>query len=680
MKLTNDFLEIVFDDNNGSIIAFSNPKTKDQWLGNPEYARLFHLFIPDESCWISQHIDSHENQAEITACGDTVTVLFKGLYAPYKRFLSIDVKVTVTLPRDSDEALFTIDVTNNSSLPILEVWFPWFGGFETDPEHDKDFAQIGYLTPKAIRAVKRYDGYNLLKSNVRSAYIGYLPFLDISGNGKGLSNNFYVKSKPRVPQLYLCGMNTGWDECVAGWSWVHKGAINPGGSYRSDPIGLAVHDGDMHKTLYRFRDFLAGWWKAPEVPAHFHEVVGLQVAQFRDFEGRYLRPMSDLVALCKLGLDIGLRDFSLWDMMFNIYLRAGDGWFMEDSEKNRVAEMKKAVDTVKEMGCFVNTLVNYRILSKKSARYRELSDKWRLESYYGANVVESVPYRSATAFLHTPEYEEGCHPLCQLDKDYQNWAAALFKEVIEKTSINSMFVDQTFGLYHCYSKNHGHEPGADEHEGAIQWVNKARSMLTKEQCAYIFGETPDVFNSQAVELWWVWAWNSLCDVNVFRTVLPKSLQTYVIDVKEHSHEVNKAFSYGMLMSINVAALTGDLRDEPDFCQRIKRLSQLKGKLKDYVRYDNFIGHQKIELSGNLEVVANLYSDGVKSAVILGEIGRRPKAGRLTLSIRKSEQGAAEKAVLHSEYGTETPLTAEVLDDCFVYEFDLTAGEAAILVF
>jgi hypothetical protein len=67
------------------------------------------------------------------------------------------------------------------------------------------------------------------------------------------------------------------------------------------------------------------------------------------------------------------------------------------------------------------------------------------------------------------------------------------------------------------------------------------------------GEVPDIWNTQVCNLWWHWPWNWMRP-EVFRYVLPESIQSWTIDAFEHEHEVGRAFAMGFLLNVNVPNL------------------------------------------------------------------------------------------------------------------------------
>jgi len=681
MIIQNKHLSLTFDDNNGSLEAIHDVKRDVRYLDSPRHARLFRIFIPDEDRWIARYCDSHDSVVDRIALEDpaTLRISYSALTTPEGEQLAIAVVVTVHLAEDADEAIFTIDITNHTTHLLNEVRFPWIGGYDVDVDQDRDIARVGYMRKFALRHLKTRDGHNLGKKGKRRSYAPRIPMIDISGAGGGIGCNFYC-AEPQNMEAFIDSQSDGWDEQRSSWGFVLTPYLQPGENYASERFGLFAHDGDPTHTWMKFRQFHQSWWKKPEIPAHLYESLGLFNIIFRDFDGRHLRPLSELPAICRELREIGISDISVWDMMFETYLRAEDNSILEDEDPHRLEKMKEFVQIAREMGIHVNTMVNFRLVNQRSKQWATQFKPWATTGLYGNRIIESYPCRAHTAKLFHPEYGEGGHPLCQNNSDFQQWAIRLAEEVLDRTGMDALFIDQPFGSHHCFDEGHRHRPGIDENIGANQWIAQVRETVRKRDgFSYLIGEVPDIHNTQNIDLWWEWEWNQMSP-EVIRYVMPESLQSWVIDGLEHEYQMNRAFSLGFQLSLNVRGLEDTLSDVPAFKERIRRLAALKRKIHPHIPYDRFIGRQGITVNADssIDVEVNGYRTEHGLSVIAGDCTFRSQGGEATLILDPGMM-EGDRFILHSEYGEEREFVPVLQNGKLQLSLQLRPWECVVLV-
>lgn len=677
MILKNSHLEAVIDENNGSILSLTDKHRDLKYLDEPKYSRLFRVFIPDEDKWIAQYCDSNDCKVErIEKTDDTSAKLYyNNIVTPEDKVLDVAVEVDMWL--QEDELRLSISLTNNTDLLLHSVRFPWVGGWEVDVDSDTDIARLGTEAPCILSAMKKSPGYNILKKEMRRDAWLHIPTIDISGANCGIGLNLYCKKVQTLFGFLNCDTQ-GWEEEFISFGIEHTPFLAKGESFTSEPCGISLTDGDHTKTWDRMKAFLQTWWQNPNAPRRLKDTIGYANYQLRDFEGRSINKVSDLPALCEEAREMGIYDITFWDMMYNVYLRAGDGWFMDDGEAGRVDEIKKYVLEEQAKGMHTSTLVNYRLASGRPALYKERLKDLSIEGIYGLNPYESFPIRSETARWYISEYEEYSHPLCQSESEFQDFAVSLASEVMDRTGTNALYIDQPFGNNFCFNKKHNHRPGIADHIGAIEWIKQVRKdMLARKDFSYMIGEVPDIFNTQYIDLWWHWPWNAQ-GPEALRYILPDSLQSWVIDAYEHEHEVNKAFSLGMLLCITVRGLDGVCKERPEFMKRVKRLSDLKHKTVSRIPVEAYIGNKNIKTESELDIAANLYDVDGKRALIVGDCTKRSKGGEVTLYINDKTQEINKIRVI-SEYGNEYDADFTVNDSGYSLKLSLKPWEAVVVL-
>ncbi len=687
MKLSNGIIVLEIEERTGSLVQLRDLKRNVDHIVDPAYARLFRVVAPDDDHWLSRHADSHDSTpTAMQVDGDTLTIEYDDLSTPDGTSVGVAVTVTVQLSEGADEAVFSIEVQNRSTFRIDEIWFPWIGGWRGYDGADDYAMMLGNGTcadPFHIRA-SIFGASTFLKGH-RRRYVGLntgglgLPMADLSGGRNGLSYLHYPSAQ-QLGGIVVEDQNEWGGDSLPAWSWVHAVPVQSGESWRSDPIGIAPHDGDWHSTADRMRDWLETWWEPPPTPNRLRESIGLQNVAFQDFEGQHLRPYSDLPKLARHGLEHGIADFCVWDMtLLGLYTKAGHGPLLDDSPA-RLDELRRALAETRELGVNVSPLTNLRLINTTNVMWREWGEEWIIRNRHDQPSLETYPIRSEYASYFQWALDEGGRILCQSHPDFQQYALDMC-ERIRELGFMSLFLDQPFEGSLCFVEAHGHDTPACVNVGACEWTRQVLDTLRKHDPeAYTIGENPDIWNTQSLPLWWNWAWATK-HAEVFRYTLPDSLQTWVIDAYEHQHQVGKAFAMGFLLAINVRGLEKTLLDVPDFAARIKRLAGLRRKTAHCTVHGRFRDRQGLEVDVPDDVAVYRYDCDQCIGIILADCAVKPHDGR-TVHIRLNPDIPGHElpgsALLHREDGTTETIVAKRDRDAVSVSLRLRHWEAVVL--
>jgi hypothetical protein len=190
----------------------------------------------------------------------------------------------------------------------------------------------------------------------------------------------------------------------------------------------------------------------------------------------------------------------------------------------------------------------------------------------------------------------------------------------------SLFIDEPFEPELCFSDDHGHAVPVHGHSGACQWLPKAAGLMRgRDPEAYVIGESPDIWNSRFLHMGWHWDW-SVMRSEVFRYVLPESLQSWPIDGLEHGHQVGKAFSQGFVLALYVGEMGKTLIDAPDFAQRVRRLADLRRRTAAFTMSGRFLDRAGLTVDADTSIAAHVYDGGDRLAVVIGETSEGASGG------------------------------------------------------
>jgi hypothetical protein len=296
-----------------------------------------------------------------------------------------------------------------------------------------------------------------------------------------------------------------------------------------------------------------------------------------------------------------------------------------EDNPERIVELKQALQEVRDMGVYVSPLINMRLTTQTHPFWKDNGEKWAIRSLYGIPAQETLPLRGNTSALINRYLDRGGVRLCQSSAEFQEWALENTRKVLE-LGFNAIFIDQPFSEDYCFSDQHGHPVPVAGHTGVCSWIAKAAELVHhKYPDSYVIGEVPDIWNTQFFQLWWFWDWSWLRP-EVFRYVLPESLQSWVIDAYDHEHQVGQAFALGFLLNINVRSLEKTLLDVPQFARRIKQLAALRRKTYHCTLAGRFLGGSGLRVDTDAEITAAFYDAGGKAGIILGEGSQKQTGG------------------------------------------------------
>ncbi|MHB9131465.1 MAG: DUF6259 domain-containing protein [Armatimonadota bacterium] len=684
MRLTNGLVAFEFDPRTGSLVQIEDLRTGTAYLSDPGEGRLFRIVVPDDDEWLDRYGDSHQSGTpQMAQHGDTLTIHFPDVRMADGLSSGIDATVRVTLPAGADEALFTLELEHRGSHQICEVFFPWVAGWH-GYEGERGTMQIGCQQPfNPFTQLRSNEGWNLIESTRRTVpgwFSMHLPVADISNGRVGLANNYYPTEPNFRLDFLIYDLNERYGDTHPSWAWVHRPFLNSGEQWISAPVGLAPHQGDWHVAAEKMRSWVNTWWHAPALPDSLRTSIGIHNAYFREFSGYQRRPYSALPALAEYGKEHGLDHFCMWDMsLLGLYCRAGSQGLLEDTPE-RTAELRQALAEARDLGVWVSPLVNLRLVDRTHPFFKEHGEDWAIRSRYGEPVLESYPISRTTARWSNAYNEKTSTRLCQSHPDFQAWALQMVEKQLD-LGFTALFIDQPFSEDYCFAPDHGHRKGIPVHVGAVDWTAKAVELAhARVPDSYVIGEEANLWDARHIQLWWDWRWSQQ-NAELFRYILPRSLQMWTIDPLDHADQVNRAFALGFLLNINIHAVEGCLLDVPDFAARVKQLSDLRHATADITMLATFRDRQGLLAETPDHTTVALYDAGPALGIALGDCAPGATGGgaiQLTLTPEAMGERALTRAVLHRQGGgvEELPLTKS--GDNITLETQLVRWEAAVV--
>lgn len=675
MKLENGLLRLEFDERTGSLIQIEDSKSGQQFLSDHSGSRLLKVIIPSQE-WTSQFADSNESsRPRMESRNGNLIITYDSLLAAGQPS-GVSARIQVDLPAGSLEALFQVQLHNDGPYEVHEVLFPWAGGWTgiAGPGKDQIVAGCVSIDPHKFPL----SSYTLMRLHQRK-YLSYqlalkLPWLDISGGGKGISYICY-QEQPYVSGIAIENLKHHKEGICLSWAWVNYPFIKPGQTWTSPKVGIAVHQQDWHATADRYRIWMEGWWHAPETPDSLRTAIGFQNVQFRSWDGYEFHQFNELPALAAKGMKYGVEHLCVWDAIGQLYaqLENKEDSFIDKGE--RIEELRQALYETKQLGCNVSTIVNMRLVNTKSRPWQEFGESVAKRTLNGRVLLPIEGLHSSNFHADTlPWYRIGdVRVLCPKPERYREWVFSVIHRLLD-LGFTSIFWDQTTAWNLCCAADHGHVAPNDTHEALLSLVKEVVPILKAHNPeAYIIGECPEVFGSQLVDLWWDWPWNQEgVRPEVIRYAMPMALQSWVID--RNISEINRAFVLGFHLALNTNGLEGTIADHPGLGNHISALARLRKRCANQTVYAKFRDQLGLEVEGAIASV-NVAPNCI--GIILAEAKNRKSLVKLTFSPEVHGRQTRNTSVFYRLNGTAENADFVTRNGKIVLETELEPYEVAI---
>ena len=599
IRLQNQIVSFEFSQHDGSLSQITDLKRGYQWLSPSTPRRLVKLIqrTPEKSSNILLSNDAGPPEFKLT--GDTLTIRFPALRDGVLD-TGILLTVTVRLPEDSPEAFFAAEIENRGAYPIVEAWFPFIAGRSGPKDGGEDVFTTSHGFEHALYA--KFDhgtldthafGQHLQRIGVTSGQL--LPMMDLSTPRGGLSYIKYEK-KPRPTDFVYENLSGNSSHAELGWAWVTTLLLQPGKSYRSCEFGIGVHQSDWHTTADRLRKFMEPWWRPTDMPRSLREKIGLYHVQIKGFNGEPYHDFDELPAMARDCLKYGVTDISFWDYTASVYCRpdTGDFWEMPHERKQK---LKSALREVKGMGFQISACVNYRLINETSKAWQRIGSEAQY-SFFGIPLYGNASGSMNGAIYINRYYDQGARSLSQCTEKFRTFARELTQQTID-LGLNSLFIDQAFESSYALPKDQESLDPFAAMDRAYSWFGEETKFARQRDSeAYSIGEVPDLWNTQSVDAWWVWAWNSPAwpPLEVFKYVMPEACFVWCTD--EYQRPVlSKAFAMGSFLAIATRGMTGLLSDAPEYAAQIGRLAKLRKETAPFVSHGRFVDKRGLIVTG-----------------------------------------------------------------------------------
>jgi hypothetical protein len=678
LYLQNKKVRFGFERATGSVVRIESLANGQQYMREPSRGRLFRVMCPTAR-WMGRYADSHEAMApRVEQSESKLSFFYPGLKAGNGEGVDVSARVEVELPPDSQEAFFALEITNNSPDRLQEIRFPWIGaGLQVEGRTDRFLLGTGEWRGLYPDPAEEF-AFNLWNHHRRGCYPSFIPFLDMSNHGRGLSYISYHK-EPVVVKIVCENLEQEPGGGSLSFAWVYFPFILPGQTWRSPRVGIGVHQGDWHATADHYRAWADTWWKPPATPARLKTSIGFQNIQLHRADGLGLYRYRDIPRLAEAGRKYGVNDLCLWTLShFGLYIRPeaweGSELLDECDPAYSSEELRWALAEAKKLGVNVSALVNFRLIQRESAAYCTFGEENVMRTVFGAPALDEYSDCSAThAGPRTSYLARHSSTLCQKTPWFRERSRDLVRRLIA-LGYTSVFIDQASDNHQlCFAPGHGH--GSPDDVSGYEACSEAVALFRhNDPDAYVIGENLDVFFSGIIDVNWCWSWNnrSFMRPEVMRYTFPECVLCAVVD---HQPSVlNKFFALGFLMAFTSGGLEKTLDDYPEFGRRVAQLQALRVRCAEYIVDGRFRDSIGIEVENTL---AYVYESTEGLGVIMADTKNQEEKIRVALNPALLGHTTARQGILHRQDGSSDPAGKLLPDGRLCLEFTLPALEVAV---
>lgn len=666
MKVQNGRTRIVVDPRTGSVDRIEDAVSGLVHVDAPGQGRadgrLLRVLSPAAE-WFSRHADSHEQAPPgVAGEGGGVRIRYPDLACGGER-LGISADALLAPGEAPDEIRFSLRLENHGSAEVNAVFFPWIGGWRGVGGPGRDEMVVGASASLDPHGLPRPGGPSYARARQRIGFpfpvTMYLPWMDISGPGGGLS---LANQMPRALNGMLVVENlAGYGPGLhLAFGWEHPVVIRPGEAWEAPPFGIAVHAGDWHETADRYKRWMGANLLPPLTCPDTRRMIGFQNVFFRGFDGAPIRDLSELGAVAAAGRRHGVRHLCVWDeLTLGNYARHGSRDLTDYTEAEREA-FRTGLQAARAEGSNVSALVNFRhpnpmrsltdaaVTGQVKRCYDGTlqTENWSGSHYHGSLFVKHLGPESYIYSPFSPAYQER---VMRITGEY----LAL--------GYNSMFFDQPFEVMPDYGFiESGHKPETT-HAAALDLIARVRRVLHgNDPQALMIGEECDPFASQWIDLWMSWSLSDLGAVKRatrIRYAIPWTMLCWMVDT-----EVDRAcaaFALGMPLCLCVHGGEATLDAEPQLARHVAAQARLRDRCAARTALGEFRDNRGIEVDADEGFLACAYDSPDGPAVVVAAVGRTA-SGAVTLEpsafVGPVNEGA--QGVLCRLDGTEEPTSGE----------------------
>lgn len=602
--LKNDTLSLEFDRSNGALIGLTAVKTGWQILNRPHLGLSFRFMLPLPGRRNNNVYGEKQPVTTAEFIPDQNLAIFSwdGITSEYGG--NHDIKVTLKIHLTLRQAIFALNIQNNSGYTVENVYCPYLGDIQHSPAEEwfKTFlysyatAQEWSLWP-TYQNLRGYYGVDYpTQFSQGTAYCGapMSPYCLVRGSEQGLYMGvceaspelvaWHTELRPgygssidaRVPEEFKVG---GLDVSTR-FAAVHVPYIQSGETRSLTPIALEAFIGGWQKGVDIYKNWRDTWMKTAVGPDWAREPHSWQQIHINSPEDELRMSFIDLV---KIGEDCarhGVKAIQLvgWN---DGGQDQGNPSHDYDPRLGTFEELKEAIARIKDMGVKVILFAKFTWADRATEWFRKELKKLAVKDPYGDYYhYAGYQYQTATQLLDINT--KRLIPMCFISEEYLKICEDEFKKTLDLGADGILF-DEC--LHHtpallCFDTSHGHRYGAPVYANDRKLIENFGRLVPEGKEFLFGGEACYDWELEAYQMSYHRS-ESKEHIPLSRYMLPDvPLMTAVTGFNDRNM-INQCLMYKYIISYEPYNFKGRLEDYPLTLAYGKQMDTLRTELREY---------------------------------------------------------------------------------------------------
>ncbi len=501
-------LRVAFDPTSGAIIHLEYKPTNWALHRRPELGVSFRMQVPLPERHDNFILGQKQRAVKVEKSGNQVHLEWSHLVSEHAGVLPITFTATATL--DHGALTFESSLTNNCTLPVNTVGYPylgdlsaptpktpmwrrhmWYGNLESQQIHPHFNNEKGYWGD--MSPIQTASSNQSLFCLIQS--IGQGLYVQVSDHVARYLVQYWFEQKPGdLESIYDLVPE---EDQISGipvhleLRLVHFVFAAPKSTVKFTPIVLKGYKGDWQAGADLYKAWRKTWFHPRTVPEWVNEVHSWQQLQINSPEDS-LRYRYD--QLPEFGNECAANGVSAIQLV---------GWNKGGQDRGNPTqdtdprlgttdELRDAIAQCQEKGVHIVLFGKFLWADMTTKWYRRELYKYDTKDPYG------IPYEAGGYSYDTPEQLAGINNrrfgvMCFMDKEYLRIAADLFKKDVALKPAGFLYDEVCHhgpALY-CFAADHGHPVPAFVYNGDIPMA-EALNADTNDNPDFLFaGEGPE---------------------------------------------------------------------------------------------------------------------------------------------------------------------------------------------
>jgi len=646
--LENKTIRFEIDSEKGTITGISSVLTGWKIFDRPNLGLSFKLMVPIPGKRNNEVLGEKQKPNSVIENDGKAAIKWNGVESEHGGRLEINIEMTIEM--NERQAVFGIEIENNSEFIVENVYCPYFGDVQ-HAEGDKSFKMItniyaGMQEFPIWPTYKNSNGYHGVdyptQFNAWGGATPNSPFALFTGGNEGLYAGVFEQSREQLVAWHTelrPGYGSSIDFCVPETSEISGKAVQTRLAAVQVPY---IMQGETRKLVsIAFEAFEGGWQKGVDIYKNWRDnTIKMKTAEAPEWakephswhQVHINSPEDELRIkfkdLPKLGEDCakhGVKAIQLvgWN---DGGQDQGNPSHDPDPRLGTADELRDAIKKIQEMGVKMILFTKFVWADRASQRFRDELKELAVKDPYGDYYMHGgYQYQTASQLLDIST--KRLIPMCFLSERYLEICNEEFEKVVGYGA-DGMLYDEC--CHHnptllCHDTTHGHRYGASVYQNDGLIIENFRKLLPESKKDFLMaGEACYDWQFEQYHLSYHRSENKE-HVPMTRYMLPQVQLMTAVTGFDDRNMINQCLMYKYIISYEPYNFKGMLDDYPLTMEYGKKMDALRTELREYfwdgefrheqgvvIKYENGEFHRPYGVfkaeNGNLGVVICNYED------------------------------------------------------------------------